>query len=244
MIARVISMEHPTARADHQPSCNSYQHSKFVRRKRHVEERLMPRIASFGIDVKIFPAVIDTDFELKDLVITFKDLRLNFERGIIGCYLSHVMLWRLCMEQNCALLVLEDDALLPPEHEENVQAMLAEYDALPDAGDYLYLQAQLPYHPTDIHNYPDWTLKAVSANLRKTFPIHDLAGTAAYAIKPLAAQKLLDRVVKVPVIPVDGFMHGAVNARDVGVLVPADFKRVFMLDGHYEPWNHVHMPTE
>lgn len=244
MISRIITMMKPTALASHTPVCTSYLHSKFVRRKKYVEEVLRPQITDMGIETDLFAAIVDTDFGRIDNTITYKDLTLTVEYGIVGCYLSHVMLWRKCIEENNPLLVLEDDALLPADHMKNIAEALSEYESQPDSGDILYLLGQLPYIKTGIHNYPDDTLTLAGKSLRRAYPVYDLAGTAAYAIRPVAAKKLLDRVVKVPIIAVDGFLHGAAKARDIGVIVPADFKHVFMLDDHFGSWNHIHTPAE
>ncbi len=244
MIARIITMMNPSASAAYTPVCTSYLHSKFVRRKKYVEEILRPQIEKFGIETDLFPAIVDTDFERVGNDITYKDLRLVVEYGIVGCYLSHVMLWRLCVEKDCPLLVLEDDALLPAESESNIASALKEYESLPDSGDILYLLGQLPYIKVGLHNYAEHTLKPVGNVLRRAYPVHDMSGTAAYAIRPAAAKKLLERVPKVPTIAVDGFIHGTVKAKEVSVVVPANFKNVFMLDDHFGSWNHIHTPAE
>ncbi len=244
MIARIISVEHPTALASHTPGCSDYRHSKFVRRKKYVNEVLRPQIESLGIETDIFPAVVDTDFGRVGNTITYKDLSLTVEYGIVGCYLSHVMLWRLCIEKNETIFVIEDDALLPAENQANVLSALKEYDSIPDHGDILYLLAQLPYARVGIHHYPDHILRPLSTGLRRAYPVNDTSGTAAYAIRPNAAKKLLERVLKVPIIAVDGFLHGAVKARDIGFAVPTDFKKIFMLFEHFADWNHIHTPSE
>ncbi len=242
--AKVIAMAHPTALPEHTPPCNHYQHSKFVRRRQYVDETLIPQIKRLGFDTEMFPAVTDADFHIEGKEVCYQDLRFTIEYGSAGCYLSHVMLWRYCVAANVTLFVLEDDAKLPAAHEQTIVDAVKRYDQLSDTGDLLYLQGQLPYHPTGIHEYPPHILNMVpGTSLKRVWPINDMAGTAAYAVKPKAAAKLLARTNGRPIHAVDGFIHGTVNAGEIGVLVPMDHAHVFMLDDHYAEWNHVHHPV-
>lgn len=223
--------------------CEHSQHSKFVRRRQYVKQTLIPQLQAMGLETDIFPAVVDGDFVREGNTIFYKDMTFPVDYGQIGCFLSHVMLWKLCIEKNCTLLVLEDDALLPAEHQANVLEALKQYDELPDQGYTLYLQGQLPYAQYGIHLFPAHTLYVVTPGLRHAFPINDLAGTAAYAIKPLAAKRLLERMRTMPISAVDGSIHRAVNERVIRVLVPANFHHVFMLNDHWAAWNHDHDPN-
>ncbi len=240
---RIIAMKNYATSKEQGVVCGSFMHSKFARRRKYVDEVLLPKMLGLGLKAEIFSAVTDADFAREENIITYQDLKLRIEYGSVGCFLSHVMLWRLCESLNCALFVLEDDASLPPEHEATVVDALRQYDALPDTGDILYMQGQLPYAEIGIHLYPSHTTTPLDqTSLLRVNSVHDLAGTAAYAIKPVAAKKLLDRITRIPMCAVDGFIHGAVNAKEIGVLVPADFHHVVMLHEHFAPWNHIHTP--
>ncbi len=244
MRARVITMMFPTAAPGINPGCTEHIHSKFIKRKKYVMETLLPQVGSMGFPASTFPAVTDPDF-VHDYKgnIQYKNWRLHFERGIVGCFLSHMMLWQECVDSDETLLIMEDDASLPEEHRDNISAAMVDYELLPDTGEILYLLGQLPYLKVGLHIFPNHTLTPVGA-LRRAYPVSDLSGTAAYAIKPVAARRLLDRAVRMALIPVDGFIHGAVNDREISVLVPPDHQHVFMLYEHFAPWNHIHEPQE
>ncbi len=217
-------------------------HSKFALRRKYVEKTMLPKIQSMGLNAEIFKAVIDGDFSFDGKKVFYANLNLIAESGNVGCFLSHIMLWRLCVERGLTLLVMEDDASLPVEHESTVLGALKEFDSRPDEGDILYLQGQVPYMEIGLHDYAPHTLVTLGDSLYRVSATSDMSGTAAYAIRPIAAQRLFNRVLKTPMCPVDGFIHHTFNAGEIGVVVPKDFKRVFMLNEHYAEWNHVHRP--
>ncbi len=243
--AQVITVVDPLVSPENVPvCCTHYTHSKFVHRKKYVESTLLPALLSLGFDARMFPAVVDTDFTREGDNISYDKLclkNLKVAYGGIGCFLSHVSLWSLCVARNETILILEDDALLPDTSVATISVSVKEYDDLPDYGDILYLLGALPYHATEMHLYMPQELKPVSSTLCRVSPVRDLSGTAAYAIKPKAAQKLLDRIQKIPMCAVDGFIHGAVKDKELTVVVPKNFKHVFMLNEHFAEWNHTHM---
>ncbi len=242
MIARIITVIPSKENAASVSFYTGHLHSRFVLRRKYVEKTLLPQIKSMGVSAEMFKAVTDADFKFDGKTLEYLDLNLDFEYGNAGCFLSHVILWRLCVSEKMTLLVMEDDAYLPPEHQNTVLEALKEYDSRPDEGDLLYLLGQLPYREIGLHDYPAHTLTSIGNSLSRAHPVNDVSGTAAYAIRPVAAQRLLDRVPKLPICAVDGFIHKAINAGEVGVAVPKDFKHVFMLNEHFAPWNHVHQP--
>lgn len=245
--ARIISVLPPTPNGMEPTgpwSAMSYRHSKYVIRRQYVLDALTPQIADMGLPVEVFDAVTDADYIRQRDVITYRDLCLPVVCGYISCYLSHIMLWRRCVAEDITLLVLEDDALLPETSQNTVFQALCDYDAMPDCGALLYLQGQIPYLEVGIHNYPANTLTKAGSRLNRVWPIKDMAGTSAYAIRPKAARTLLDKVPSLPTTATDEFIHNAVNASEIGVLVPDDFAHVFMLHDHWAEWNHIHVPQD
>jgi GR25 family glycosyltransferase involved in LPS biosynthesis len=241
MNARIISITNPKPSASTGVMPESCEHSKFIKRKQYVENILKPQINSLGINTEIFQAITPFDITKTDNVYTYKDITLINPAGVIGCTFSHAMLWKLCISSNSPILILEDDALLPKSHENNVIDAIREYEKMPDTCDLLYLQGQVPYLRVGLHNYPKESLKPFG-KLYKASPVNDMSGTAAYAIKPLGAQKLLSNLNKVETRAVDGYIHDNVNRSMLDVVIPSDFNHVFMLNEHFADWNHIHTP--
>ena len=105
-------------------------------------------------------------------------------KGEIGCILSHIQLWKKCVELNEGILILEDDVVI---HDVDYQAKLQKYA---DTYDLIYLGkkyiegASLPInHELEYPGFCYWT--------------------CAYYINPFGAQTLLDYFEVNPLIPAD-----------------------------------------
>lgn len=158
---------------------------------------------SFGLDAKLFPGIPGND--CKHIFVEHK-IRNGF-RGINaigqrGCFLSHFLLWKKCVELNEPIAILEHDGVFLRS-----------------------IPADIEQHFTDVcrlESFKHWdpayeTQTAASLGKNVTFEKLDsefydpLTGTFyvgyyGYLIKPCGAQKLINHAKKIGAIPVDMFV--------------------------------------
>jgi hypothetical protein len=224
MEVRVIAME----------GRGSHLHPKYTKREAHVHGTLLPSLSALGMPVCPFPAITNEQFAREPGpgrgFASYGTWRLPCGDGCIGNFLSHLELWKLAIELG-GLLVLEDDALLPPEHAPVVKAAIGDYLAIPDSADILYLQSTSPCHENSLKAYTG--LVHHTTHLVRLPQVGDLSGTAAYAIRPEAAKRLLAAVRETTAT--DAYLHRAAMSGIIGVVLPGDYKRGFLLPpGHWQ----------
>ena len=125
--------------------------------------------------------------------------RLLMTPGMVGCFLSHVKCWQLCVKQKAPLIVFEDDVVVSPEFGSKLSAAM---ENLPDDWDVLMLGAlgaisPKYYHINFLHavlagglRWPRWHSTDVHEPMRPF-------GTHAYVVSPRGAAKLLQKCPKV-----------------------------------------------
>ncbi len=236
VIARIISIENPTARKGISPGCTDYRHSKFVRRRQYVESVLLPQMSAI-LPTEIFRAVTDADFAIDAGYVRYGDVRIRVNEGNTGNFLSHLSLWRECVEP---LLVLEDDAELPPENTPTVMDALAQFAEVKGPA-VLHLLSAMPWRETGTKDFADTTPAGGLLRVNRT---GDLSGTAAYAVNPAGAAALHRAALRDGTLPTDGFIHHAFERGEIAVYVPEEYARGFMLFQSWQPWNHQHEGTD
>lgn len=221
--ARIISMEDP-ARHDGEGV------NKWKNRRAYVLNTLLPQTQKMGFEsAELFPAVTGEHFTRENGFAVYQDLKLKINEGCIGNFLSNVMLWRLCIDLDQAVLVMEDDALLPEAHMENISQAIREYENQPDAQTILFLLGQTPYGSCELRNYKNASLRVHSENLRLVEHYHDWAGTAAYCVRPKAARHLLDRALEFGTNPSDKHLHLSASEGMNDFVIPVQYDKLFLL---------------
>lgn len=136
----------------------------------------MPHTGVSGFDA---PGIIErANFKLRSDLGSYRN-RLIRSPGVQGCFLSHFTLWQKCVELDKPIFILEHDGLIirtPPTDLDWVDVLALDgnrskpmqEDAPIVVGDFV--------HPM----YPDTI---------------SIAGAYAYAIKPHAAQKLINETI-------------------------------------------------
>lgn len=133
--------------------------------------------------------------------------RLNTRRqplpGEIGCYASHLALWRLCVESDESFIILEDDFRLTADF----PAAVAELPRLLPRFKFIRLEAlKRPARPCRFRVRPPHHLVAHSGR----FGVHYLSDvplcTLAYAVSPVAASALITHSATLT-SPVDKFLQ-------------------------------------
>ena len=235
---RIISVNPEPSPTD--VPCEDYRHSKFVRRRRYVEKVLLPQMQRITV-AKDFPAITPKHYTATDTTIRYHNETLAKGPGVPGNFLSHWCLWGWCVHIGVPVLILEDDALLPAEHEAGIVSGLGDVQQL--RGPWiLYLQSQVPYLENHIREYAPSQIQPLSPRLFKVVATDDLAGTASYAINPAAAQILIERAERLGTAPTDAFIHRAFNEGAINVAILGAWRLMFNLDEHWAEWNHVHQP--
>lgn len=247
---RIISVENPVPGGSG-TSCDNYRHSKFVIRRKYVENELVPSMLRQPYEsVEPFKAVVDPDFAyLIDRTgggygITWQGVTFSMaDCPCPPCYLSHHCLWNMCVATGKTLLVLEDDVKLSPENEKLVYDTVAEYENGPYESDVLYLLTAIPYSETSLRTYAHKECRPISGKLKRVQRHNDFAGTAAYAIRPNAAKALLHRTAEIGAFSPDSMLHNSLNERRIGIVVMTKDCKGFMYNDHWSRWNHIHDPN-
>jgi GR25 family glycosyltransferase involved in LPS biosynthesis len=183
---------------------------------------------------EIFPAVISEDCRIADGKVGYGGFAFVLHDGHVANFYSNLMLWQLSVQTQSMIVILEDDALLPSAHAPGVVAALREFESLPDAGEILYLLSQEPTSlATHLKSYPPARLSPLGPLLLRLANNHDdLAGTAAYAVKPVAARRLIEFAGERGIYPTDGFIGRAMNSGKISVLLCCDYTECFFLHDH------------
>jgi GR25 family glycosyltransferase involved in LPS biosynthesis len=248
--AAIISIENPQPHTDDVP-CVDYRHSKWVRRRQYVETVLLPQLQRMSFEsATIFKAVVPPDYASSQehrtdgsvAAVNWQGHRIAIVAGGTPCFLSHFSLWMRSVETGGAIFILEDDAKLDPVFEIAVSAAIAEFETGPYDNDVLYLQWAVPYLPTAKKKfYPEYCTP-LSPRLMRVNRTNDLAGSAAYVVRPGSAQSLIARTLEKGTDGADAYMHYALNEQRLGVVVMTDYQKSFVLDDHWSDWNHAHTP--
>lgn len=214
-------------------------HSKFAIRRLYVENDLLPALEAAGFSASVFPAVTPKRSAILNGKIHYagQSLKVN-THGCPNNFMSNFILWQECVERDTTLLICEDDALLTPDAAEVVPPAVEEFASLPDEGDILFLLAQSPSVRGLVRRHPVADAEGVGETMLRLKLSHDLSCTAAYAVRPKAAQALIDRALRIGHDATDSFVHHAFMDGEIGVLIPRDYKRTFMLHEIWEPYCH------
>jgi GR25 family glycosyltransferase involved in LPS biosynthesis len=135
----------------------------------------------------------------------FKKGSQKYSNGAIGCAMTHLSLWKKCIELNEPMLILEDDAIVSHDFKNHLKNV---YNMLPIDFDILQLSyncdslisfantnfetcnamfGQTKITKIDIQNFVQSTIHPSVAKLFHSF------GSSAYIISPKCAQKLINR---------------------------------------------------
>lgn len=124
-------------------------------------------------------------------------------RAIIGCSMSHYLLWKHCVRINEAILILEHDAVFINDFPENIEfngiCQINDPNGATRKGGW-WSQQMKQRGSIGVHD-KTW----VTTEAERLIP-DGLAGNSAYMIKPWAAQELINKFKEVGVWPNDATM--------------------------------------
>jgi len=219
-------------------------HSKFAKRNLHVRNTLIPSLKAIGLPTSIFPAIIGSSVKRVNGVAYHDSLEVPLGEGCIGNLLSNYELWKLSVTTGQSVLILEDDAILPPQNATFVaDAIRAFQQSHHDQPDILYLLSQSPFIKDTFKRYAPSELNVINSSISRLLRTSDLACTAAYMVTPFSARRLIDRITKSKTIPTDGYVHTAQMQGAIGIVVQTDPTKGFILNENWAEWNHKHDPS-
>lgn len=152
----------------------------------------------FDIQTEFFPATHGKDVNVEWYKHNLKDFKFNqrikkLNPGIVGCLISHLRLWKKCIEMKEPILILEHDAVVIRNIPQNI------LDKFEDVCHLDWLSRRTPNYDKEV-----MLDKGTEVNLymQKRPPFSGLElynkshikGSHSYIIKPQGAQKLKDFV--------------------------------------------------
>jgi len=163
-----------------------------LKRRPDRKTKIEAQLSKNNIEYEIVEAVDGCDLTpsltLKSL---FRDNDFGYRRGVIGCALSHIKLWKQLLEDkmNSHYLIMEDDANLCPHFGEKIQ-MVDEFinHELLLLGYLMHSEQRMKV--SDIYDKPgNPTIHPFNKSLC-------IGGTHCYSITKMGAYKLLDYISK------------------------------------------------
>lgn len=245
---RIISIRNPAPANAAYVERISDKHSKYVRRKKYVDEVLYPLMTKHFEDVQFFDAVTPMDYQIIGNDITYKGVNMKFSGTFPANFLSNYELWKQCAVTNVPMLILEDDALLPETNVETVRKAIEEFVKLDEENLLLYLLSQHPQN-TAMKDYKMSTVVPFNSQFFSIRPIptlnsdqifEDIGGTSAYVVTPKTAKTLCELAEKTVGENTDRFIGRAHSYQNIKMLFPNDFGKLFILYEQLSEWNMVH----
>lgn len=157
------------------------------------------------VDYVYFDAVVGA--ELDDSITKNESIfskNLNFNKGAMGNALSHISLWRYCVENDCSLTVAEDDCFFREDFHLIKSKLLGNENSDWDLISWGW-NFDSPIYLNILKNISDISLFANQDQLRintnkfleckefpKILPLRYSCGLPAYSITPTGAKKFLE----------------------------------------------------
>ena len=173
-----------------------------------IAESCIEQARKFGINVIPFKGVHGYNSEaiLKKFSLKQKYFFKGGRRGVIGCFLSHYLLWLECIRFNKPYLILEHDGYFIRNLERGI---LDKFD------DVLKLDNEDPYsddYDNKVNESADFIVEKYNNPKTKNTELNEtgnyLKGAYSYIIKPKAAKKIVEW------IKINGFLPADVQIGD------------------------------
>lgn len=167
---------------------------------------LIKTLEKFSIEYSLFDAVygdnIEDEWNKNNLRFFHKQNENKKLLGVKGCFLSHYLLWKKCIELNKPILILEHDAQIIRKIPENIlnydyEVLNLDYASRVESDYELHLKSD---KGKDIISWPiapkkkGWLSQANKSSIK---------GIHAYIVKPIGAKKLVDFAKENGTVPAD-----------------------------------------
>ena len=160
-------------------------------------EEVKRQLAKLSLQWKFISAV--DGYALSQMPPAYQSIRVKLLQGYeltpgeIGCFLSHIQAWNLCVKNNVITFVFEDDFIIT----QNLEPVIEDLIGIADQWNLVRLSG---IYETKHQVLSHRKLYDLAKNLGEP------CGTAAYIIQPAAAKELLENA-KFIYEPVDHFME-------------------------------------
>ncbi len=154
-----------------------------LERRQDRKDSMLRQFSEQKIDVEFVQAVdgklLEPSDELKEL---FRDNDFHYRRGVIGCAMSHINLWKQIVASDSSepVCIFEDDSVLIPNYSSVLQSVLKK---LPKDTDVLFLSYHT-HHTNHIKNIEKIDVKLFDETKY-------IGGTHNYIITKQGAKKML-----------------------------------------------------
>ena len=183
------------------------------------EQTISNHLTDLGLNFEILPAVDGR--KIKDLAevgysesVAVEILGRPMGKGEVGCYLSHLTIWKKMVEENISkTIVLESDALLTDESLKTLRA-LENYQPTPELVMLYYREC-----------YPSiWGQLSITEKTKLVRFSNKSSCTTAYMLSLAGAEKLMKHSLPIH-LPVDDYMTGKYIDKNLSTF--AAFPRCF-----------------
>lgn len=204
--------------------------------------KLKSQLEEYGADVELFEGTYGNDavtmmaeegrtlhpVGIKGPIDPYSDDGQKMQSpGVKGCFYSHYRLWKKCVELNEPIIIWEDDIVLrrpfcPVEWEEILIVAIG--------------------HPTKSERFMPYLEQPYGVPKSMEYKLSTMPGCCGYAIKPQAAQKLLD-MYKTTFLPADNaitrtFMTMQIHSHLMGIaLLKKDGKKSLTRTDFWKTFN-------
>jgi glycosyl transferase family 25 len=144
---------------------------------------------------KKFSAIDSKDLDINDSRISYLargkiNMKLDVDHddisslGAVGCYLSHVELWKKCVELNKPIIVTEDDILLSEKNRKEIRRIYKNIPVNSNFTSLLYIPSLSSWHKCEKDNWCEIHTRGIR-------------GTQMYYITPKGAKMLLKHALPI-----------------------------------------------
>jgi len=166
--------------------------------------------AKFGIVAeKVDGVYSDHNDLIKKYQLRFFEKMKQYKKespGVKGCFLSHYLLWKKCIELDEPIIIFEHDALMIRPLPENILDLFTHHCILDYAVHYLdYEEIIARDCELTVKEYPmiPTNGKLGYSNINKAH----VRGSHAHLVKPLGAKTLIESVDKFGILPSDACVN-------------------------------------
>jgi GR25 family glycosyltransferase involved in LPS biosynthesis len=167
----------------------------------------------FNYNVIPYPGIYGDEIDslaAKENILVCKDLQHKVKsKGVIGCFLSHYLLWKKCVDLNIPIGVLEYDAAFLNALPNNILDSFEDYCSL-DINRHLYFKKGKDLYSSKLNKTNNITVKSLKEylptkqnTLFEYVNNNHISGAHGYIIKPTGAKKLINFTKMYGMMPAD-----------------------------------------
>lgn len=221
----------------------NFSNPKYAQRYEFAKDVFFPEMKKHGMEIEIFPAISPKNIKIEEDRVSYKEIELkrgvspgtgqkinNFE---ISLAYAHMLIYMKAVEENCNILIFEDDVIVEKKNAEYTMNCIREFvedDDLQKTKSLLYLQSTCPWRKDKPKKfYPEEVLKEKGSFYRLQQNWYDMSGTLAYMVNPLSASSLIEYIKEDSLKQADGLLHQALSSGKIDIYVPKNYQSNFEL---------------